>query len=86
MQWGCKTGSTNQQHHNAGGQSEGERRPKKPQLVSPEPDSTLTAFRGFSQVTEMQGSFFKIIILLLCLFSLYFKGRSAQKECILQGA
>jgi len=38
--------------------------PKRPQLVSPEPDSTPTASRGFSQVTEIQGSFLKIIIII----------------------
>jgi len=57
MPQGHKTGSTNKQGHNAGGQREGAGGPKKPQLVLPEPDSTPTASRGFSQVTEIQGSF-----------------------------
>jgi len=77
LQQGHKTGSTNKQGHNAAGQREGAGRPKKPWLVSPEPDSTPTTSRGFSQVTEIQGSFLKIIITLLCLFSSYFKRRSA---------
>ena len=42
--------------------------------MPPEPDSTPAATRGFSQVT---GSFKKIIIILLCIFSSYFRGRSA---------
>jgi len=67
MQQGHKTGSTNKEGHDE----------KKPWLVSPEPDPTPTASRGFSQVTEIQSSFLKIIITLLCLFSSYFKGRSA---------
>ena len=74
MQRGRKLGSTNKQGHNAGGQREGAGRPKKPRLVPPEPDSTPAATRGFSQVT---GLFLNIIIILLCLFSSYFKGRSA---------
>jgi len=77
MQQGQNTGSTNKQGHNAGGQREGAGRSKKPQLVSPEPDATPTASRGFSQVTGIQSSFLKFIITLLWLFPSYFKGRSA---------
>jgi len=61
MQRGRKTGSTNKEGHNAGGRREGAGRPKKPRLVSPEPDSTPTASRGFSEVTEIQGSFLKLL-------------------------
>ena len=74
MQRGHKPGSTNKQGNNAGGQRKAAGRPKKPWLVPPEPNSTPAPTSSFSQVT---GSFLKIILILLCLFSSYFKGRSA---------